>query len=480
MLAKYELVTRLRLMTVTTRTSIPPTAVALASVRRVAVVGGGASGAMTALNILRTAPECVTVTVYEASGEVGCGLAYATTDRRHLLNVPACNMSAFPDAPGDLLEWAAETGRELGPTDFLPRADYAIYLRDRLQAISGRCPGRLTTVTDAVVDIVPRQGRFDVRSRRGPQEAYDAVVLAYGNATPSRLAIGGEPLPSAPWHVANPWELSWVHGLAEDATVVLVGSGLTAVDMAITVLDDAPARRAVMVSRHGLLPEAHLAAPSRASSAGWTTPIPGGPLTADGLAELVTRQLWAAEDQGVDWRLVIDGLREPTQSIWARLDLEERRRFLERYARLWEVRRHRMAPGVAALVEGYRASGRLAVTAGGLRGVIDATERACVDLGARSLVADAVVNCTGPLGDVERTADPLLTALLGRGLIVPDDLHLGLACTPAGEVLDAQGRAVPGLFTVGPPRKGVLYETTAVPEIRVQALEVAGLVHVGG
>lgn len=435
------------------------------------MVGGGASGTLTALNVLRTSPAGVTVTVYEASGRVGRGLAYSTTDRRHLLNVPARNMSALPDAPTDLVDWAARTGRTLGPDDFLPRADYATYLGDRLAEARRRHPGRLTTVADTVVDLVPADGGLAVRTRTGDQQAYDAVVLAYGNAAPSWLAVAGEPLPEASWHIANPWDLAWVDTLEPDATVVIVGAGLTAVDTAITVLEDAPARRAVMVSRQGLLPRAHAAS----SSTGWVTPVPPGPLTADGLAALVGEQLRAARARGVDWRVVIDGLRGPTQSIWARLDLAERRRFLTRYARAWEVRRHRMAPAVAALIDGYRADGRLEILGGGLETVADDGGEVRVEAGGRRLRADAVVNCTGPLFDIERADNPLLAALRCRGLVASDPLHLGLACTPAGEVLGSDGRRVPGLFTVGPPRKGVLLETTAIPEIRVQAAEVAGL-----
>ncbi|MEX0426317.1 FAD/NAD(P)-binding protein [Nocardioides sp. DS6] len=471
-------------MTTLPRTSPPAADLGVDRSRRVAVIGGGASGTLTALNVLRAAPGHVGVTVFEASGRIGYGVAYATTDRRHLLNVPARNMSAFPDAPADLVEWARASGRDVDPADFLPRADYAVYLRDRLRAISRRHPGRLATVGEQVVDLEPLDGAFVVRTARGTQEAYDAVVLAYGNAAPSWLSVGGEPLPQAPWHVANPWDLSWITALPPDATVVIVGTGLTAVDTAISVLEDAPGRRAVMVSRHGLVPEAHAAPCSPAMSTGWVTPVPPGPLTADGIAALVAEQLRAAAARDVDWRVVVDGLRGPTQSIWGRLDLAERRRFLARYARRWEVRRHRMAPGVAALLDGYRAAGRLEILAGGLSAVacggaagVDGADGAAVqvEVGGRVVGADAVVNCTGPLIDVERADNPLLAALLRRGLVAPDPLRLGLSCTPAGEVLGRDGR-VPGLFTVGPPRKGVLFETTAIPEIRVQAAEVAGLV----
>ena len=437
--------------------------------RRVAVVGGGASGTLTALNLLRVGDA--SVTVYERSGRLGFGVAYSTTDPRHLLNVRASNMSAFPDLPGDLLEWAASEGIRLAPTDFLPRRDYARYLRARLGDVTAASGERLRVVGATVGDVRRTGSGFRVEAA-GTLEEYDAVVLAYGNAAPSALAISGEPLPAAPWHVADPWNLAWIDALAPDATVVLVGTGLTAVDTAITVLEDAPGRRVVMVSRHGLLPKPHIDDQSTA----WVSSVPAGPLTADGIASFVCDQLAAAARRGVDWHWVVDGLRAPTQSIWARLPVAERRVFLARHAREWEIRRHRMAPEIAARIAAHQSSGRLQILGGGLSDVTPAGDWVQVGVpGLGTVLADAIVNCTGPLADISRSGNPLLERLLERGLIRPDELRLGVDCTPSGEVLDASGGVVPGLLAVGPPRRGVLYETTAIPEIRAQAADVAML-----
>ncbi len=179
------------------------------------------------------------------------------------------------------------------------------------------------------------------------------MVLAHGNQRPAPLTLDGVPLPEARWHLPDPWDLDRLTALAPDAVVVLVGTGLTAVDAAITLLDDAPDRRVVMVSRHGLLPAAHI----EQNSTAWLSPVPSGPVTADQLAALLRDQIAAARRQGVDWRPVVDGLRAPTQGLWQRLDLDERRRFLASYAREWEVRRHRMATDVAARLDGYRDDG---------------------------------------------------------------------------------------------------------------------------
>jgi uncharacterized NAD(P)/FAD-binding protein YdhS len=85
-----------------------------------------------------------------------------------------------------------------------------------------------------------------------------------------------------------------------------------------------------------------------------------------------------------------------------------------------------------------------------------------------------VVNCTGPASDYRRMRDPLVLNLLGSGNGRSHPLGMGLAASPRGEILDAKGEPVPGLFALGPPLRGVLFECTAIPDIRKQAALLAG------
>ena len=429
-------------------------------VEHVAVVGGGASGVLTAFQLLRDPEEAVEVTVHEATGVLGRGIAYGTSDPRHLLNVRARHMSAYADVPSDLLDWTVRAGRCPDPLGFLPRMEYAAYLQDTLADVADH---RLTISAGRVEDIEQVPGGFALHTR-GRVTTAASVVLAYGNQAPGPVVVDGADLAQRPGYLGNPWDLAAIRALPGDATVAVVGTGLTAIDTVITLLEEAPRRRAVMVSRHGLLPQQHIEQQSTA----WVSDVPAGPLTADGIAAFVEGQVAAARSHGVDWRNVVDGLRPQTQSIWLRLPLAERQRFLATYARRWEVHRHRMAPEVADRIAGYRRDGRLTVLGGGPSEVAGQVDR-----------ADAVINCTGPLTDLARSEDPLLQALQRRGLVAPDPLRLGLDSTPTGEVIGADGAVVPGLFAVGPPRKGTLWESTAIPEIRTQAAEVARLVLTG-
>src|SRR6478609_8243693 len=234
-----------------TSTAPAPAPTQPATEHRVSIIGGGASGVLTAANLLADPDVRLRVTIHESAPVLGAGIAYGTTDPRHLLNVRARHMSAFPDTPSDLIDWYRATGRTIDPITFLPRREYAEYLRDRLSDVAD---DRLRVATGRVDDVVPTGSGYELVSGDAVPTEADAVVLAYGNAAPAPLAVDGDELPQASWHVDNPWDLTWIERLPADAVVVLVGSGLTAIDTAITVLEDSPDRRVVMVSRHGLLP----------------------------------------------------------------------------------------------------------------------------------------------------------------------------------------------------------------------------------
>src|SRR5271154_51744 len=102
--------------------------------RTVVIAGGGASGALTAANLLMRAPG-TRVIVLEPAERLGRGMAYSTTCPLHLLNVPAQKMSAFPDDPGHFLRWLHGNGfGHFDGTSFVPRMIYGDYLEATLEA----------------------------------------------------------------------------------------------------------------------------------------------------------------------------------------------------------------------------------------------------------------------------------------------------------------------------------------------------------
>lgn len=435
----------------------------------VAVIGAGASGTLTAAQLARSAARAdaaVEIILIDPS-PAGQGLAYSTTDPRHRLNVPAKAMSAWPDDPGHFLRWLRRhLAVDFPEGGFAPRVHYAQYLAGVLDQASVESPHvRIDHIRARATDLRSIGRRLRVSLDDGTSRPADAVVLAVGHDGPSTKWAPPE-LVRAPEFVADPWRAGPPTVRPGDE-VVLVGAGLTAVDMAQQWGREGV--RVHVVSRHGMLPLPHASVPR--------PPAPlsnaSAPTTLAELRHLVFDAIRAADG---DWRVAIDGLRPATGRLWRGLHPEARRAFLRSAVRRWDRVRHRVDPAVHAWVEQRRAEGSLVTHAGCVVGVERVAGRLHVSLSdGTSVPAEAVLNCTGTCTDVRTSDDPLVLNLLTQGFAQPGPLDLGFATDEDGRLVSASG-ARPSVWTVGPLRRGELWESTAVPEIRVQAAEAAAAV----
>lgn len=424
--------------------------------RHVAIVGAGFSGTLLAINLLRHGGPRATV-IERAAAQAGRGVAYSAAREDHLLNVRAGNMSALPDDRDHFVRWLAREG--LGDrTTFVPRRTYGRYLREMLEAARG---DRLTLIHGQAVGIDTRGDGACVRLDDGRQVDADVAVLALGNLPPHPPAgLDPEALPPG-CYVADPWAGDLAAG---DGDVVLLGSGLTAIDAALLLEGQGFAGNILALSRRGLSPRRHVDAP-----------VPAGlrERPAERLSTLVRAVRVRAA--AIGWRGSVDELRPVTQLMWGAADDATRARFLRHLRPWWDVHRHRLAPAVADRIDALVARGQLRFAAGKVVGVTDSAlhwrprgeERVVATRAAR------IVNCTGPQGDLLRSGEPLVRALLAMGTIRPDALRIGLDVDRQSRVVGAEGAVDERLYCIGPMTRGGLWEVVAVPDIRQQNWDLA-------
>ncbi|WP_326524497.1 FAD/NAD(P)-binding protein [Sphingomonas sp.] len=427
----------------------------------VVIIGGGFSGSLLAINLLRH--DGPRATLIDRSAAPGTGLAYGAAHHSHLLNVRAGNMSALPDDPGHLVRWLAARGHAEPATAFIPRLLYGDYLREQLDAAAAS--SRLDVVTGDVVDIdVHGAALADGRRIDG-----DAVALAVGNLPP-HTPDGIDPA-TLPDHryVGDPWTPDLTAGLDDRSTVLILGTGLTMVDVALKLEAEGYRGRIIALSRRGLLPRAH-AAPG----APWKRIDERPRLSPAALSQ-------AVRARGIDigWRNAVDELRPFTQAMWANATGDERARFLGHLRPWWDVHRHRLAPEVHARIEAMVARGQLQVVAGKIIAAEATQPGVRLNLRPRGSNANEIldltriINATGPQGDLARTDDPLLRRLHERGLVRPDAAHLGIDVDADTAVIGRDGHASDWLHALGPMTRGAFWEIVAVPDIRVQSWSLA-------
>lgn len=436
---------------------------------RLAIVGGGATGILAAAHLAqRFAGETVDMVVIDPdeSETLGRGLAYKTDDPRHLLNVRVANMSAFADRPDHLYDWLqARRGADCpSPFSFISRAVYGDYIADLARQTLAE--GRARRVRALCLDLEERDDH--VRLRLSSGEALDAEVVILATGHDAKPTLAG--LPAEP-----PWSAGTFAGLAADVPILIVGSGLTMVDMALSLDRRGQRGPITVVSRRGLLPSAHRQTSPRGFPAGV---IPFGAELSALLAWLRSQAArFAAE--GADWRAAIDALRPHTQRLWRAMSADQRRRFL-RHARVyWDVHRHRMAPEIEAALRPLIESGRLNIVAGRVVGARSDGADIEVDILRRGAGAAEtrrfarIIDCSGLAEEPLKCANPLLRALLARGAARPDVLGVGFDVAADFGLVGADGRVSQRVKALGPLARAAFWECIAIPDIRDQCAQLA-------
>jgi uncharacterized NAD(P)/FAD-binding protein YdhS len=440
----------------------------------VAVIGAGASGTLVAAQFKKLAPSCGRLALIGNQARPARGVAYETPYNANLLNVAARNMSAFPDDMCHFVRWLERHLPGSSAATFAPRMLYGNYLTSIFDE---------TINTSDQIDYFPATATGFTR-----EEDSWAIHLDNGISIETRsvvLALGNLMLPNDPIdfcevesnYYRNPWSPEIAKNLELDAPVLLIGTGLTMVDVALSLREAGHRGIIHAISRHGRLYQSHKPYQAR--------PLPELPEEFKSPVHVlrwIRQQAQLAEQTGSDWRAVIDSLRPHTGAIWRGWNQAERESFLRHARNLWDIHRHRMSPEVSdqlsILIEDRTLvihRGRLVSAApNGYNAIVAWEDTNTGEL--HTLNIARIINCAGPARDITRVQSSLVVDLLASGWIKPDPLQLGLETDPCGRLVGKNGNVAPGLYTLGPLRIASLWESIAIPEIRNQALDLTKLI----
>jgi uncharacterized NAD(P)/FAD-binding protein YdhS len=432
--------------------------------KSVVIVGGGFAGAALAYHLVRQ-PNAGPIVIIERGTQLGRGIAYGMDNPTLRLNVPAARMSLDPSQPDDFVSFA---GMQHEPDAFLPRALYGAYVHERLANAQRRQPDRLHVVRGEAVRI----DEVGVRLATGERVPGARVVLATGIA-PRRNVCS---LPDDP-RILDAWDESALARLPAAGRVLILGAGLSALDV-LGVLDAAGHRHEVVIlSRRGLLPRPHAATSgSFVIPAQLSTP----PNSLRALVRWARAVVQAAVASGSCWQHALDALRPMLPSLWQALSAHDRRRFVRLLRPYWEVLRHRAPIDTLERAEARRARGELSVLAG--RALDCSVGPAALEVTLRMRGGklrrerfDSIVRCWGPALELDPSGAPLIAGLLDQGLARYDCAHIGISTADHGRLVDATGLPSERLFALGQLCRATRWETTSVPEIARDALELAEL-----
>ncbi|SHJ55348.1 Uncharacterized NAD(P)/FAD-binding protein YdhS [Aureimonas altamirensis DSM 21988] len=450
--------------------------------RGVIIVGGGFSGAAIAYHLCRMPHLAgLPIRIVEPRAWLGCGLAYSATDPAHRINVPAARMSLLPDEPGHFQDWldAGAACRD-DPAACWPatgalfpqRGIFGRYVAEQLAPFVA--DGRVRHLRQWAVQASRDRDGWDVKLSDGSSARAELLILAATHprpGTPTPLAA----IAGAPAYVADPYAEGALDSIADDARILIVGSGLTAADMVATLDGRGHRGEILCLSRNGLRSRGHCV-----QTGTWTADFRAAAAQGAGpLVAAIRQEISRAAKAGAPWQWVMDHVRDSGPDLWTALAPAERIRLVRRLRAFWDVHRFRIAPQVEAVLDKRERAGtfrhvaaRLVASAATDDG-LEVRYRQRGESQMRTGLFDAVINTTGPShGDI-LSGEGLPARLAAAGLLRPDPTRLGIETDRSGRAIAADGRVQPDLLIGGPLARGTFGELMGLPEVSRYAKAVA-------
>ena len=441
--------------------------------KTIAIIGGGFSGTLTAILLLQKS-KAVKIKLINSGLPIAKGIAYSSISPEHLLNVPAGRMSAFSNIPDHFTNWLKTNNYkspEIGAS-FLPRFIYGKYITELFDSIKSN--ERFELIDSKATDVVKQADGYSVQLQNGNSVVADKIVLALGNFLPANPPINRITFFESKNYFQNPWAPAYLTNIDLKKDILLMGTGLTMVDCVLSLKKAGFAGKIIVASPRGYTPASH----------GKTDAYPDfySELKGLSLAEMfhiIRKHLKNAESKNISWRGVVDSLRPHVQEIWVNFSKKEKKQFISHVRHIWGIARHRLPMDTHKELFDLKNSGKLEIIGGRIidmqenEGCVSAIIRLRKSSEQKTLKVSRVINCTGPQTNYKDLQDELVMNLLSKEMILADELKMGIQTTLKGHVLKQNDQPSSDIYAIGSLLRGVLWETTAVPEICVQAESIA-------
>ncbi len=454
----------------------------------IVIVGAGFSGLMTVIHLLQNPSKDIFLSLVNPKNSFARGIAYQAISRHHLLNVPAGKMSCFPDVPNHFLDWLSQKepynalDRNLLATIFVPRNLYGDYLENTwAEILKNTSKEFLEIFDDEVVDIQELVGgQFQVCLKQGKTLQADKVVLAVGNEAPKNPPQLDANTLQSEMYFKNPWHKTSVAGVSHLQNILLIGNGLTMVDVVLALEEQGFKGKIYSISPNGfqILPHRHNGTP-------YTKLLAEIPENLDlNIIQwfcLFRKHIRFVRQFGISAEPVIDSIRSISPKIWQKLSLEDKKRFMRHLRHLWGVARHRLPVYVYDTMQEKQRKGSLQIISGKIRQAQVQDKQVKIVYWDKKeqkefeISVDRVINCTGPNTDISISENILIQNLYTKKMIEPDELSLGIRADEKGRII-SKNQTNENLFTLGASMRALLWESTAVPELREQAQNLANMI----
>lgn len=450
--------------------------------KRIVIIGGGLSGSLTALYLCQQKMDNFQIVIIEKSpSQLFKGLAYASDLQVQPLNVPASGMSLYINEPNHFYNWLQANGPKAGieqsditPDYFAPRQLFGTYLTENLNTQLQNCNAEIAIVHDEVINIQQEKDVYSISLDSGKTISCDKVVIASGNQDNHFPYPITNPVYINGNVITNPWQPAVLNNIPNEAPILIVGCGLTMVDVLINLRKNGHKGKLRIVSRHGLIPLPH----KMGEHWDLQNKIPEK-ISVTSLIKYIKSEVKLAAAKNIGWQSVIDAIRPYLPQWWNSLSLNDRIRLMEHMKPYWEIHRHRIPASTYAYLQNEIKSGGVAIYGGKIKSLAANQNGIAAAIQLRktseniSFDVQYLINCIGPLTNLKKSKHRLWQNLFEGEMADTDYFDLGVACTSKGNIINKSGLPDKNIFVIGNLRRGKEFESVAIREIRLQANDIA-------
>jgi uncharacterized NAD(P)/FAD-binding protein YdhS len=433
----------------------------------IGIIGGGISGTLSVLQIIKQSKKPLTIFWFDTQNKFCKGYAYNTFDEGHLLNVRASNMSIFPDEPNHFVNWLSVHHSKYLPKDFVSRKIFGDYVLHTFQSLKDS--NNLITIhqiAEEVKSMKKTDDCFEIKTHQNYQ--VQKIVLAFGNFLPAHPRSISKEYISSKNYFQNAFNVQLTNQIQQHNNITIIGSGLTMIDMIVSLSTFNYKGKINVISPHAYIPQAHQ-----------ENPLPPVDSFIDSkknyslseILSLVNKQIKKAKKDNLNLHSIIDSMRPFLQNLWLNFSLDEKNQFLRHLRHKWGVARHRAPSQSMTVFNTLKSSNQLQLIKGRIFDI--KLQSSGFDIlysnnqtEQQTLHTQLIINCTGPEADYSQLKSPFIQDVIKKQIISPDPIKYGINAQKDGYITK-------NIYTIGPPLKGILWESVAVPEIRVQAQELA-------
>ncbi len=454
--------------------------------KSIAIIGAGFSGTLTAIHLIRNLVEPIEIIIINEQETFNKGIAYNPYSKQHLLNVAASKMSAFSDQPDHFFQWVCNqseyTNKDKNSLEnsFLPRQLYGQYLVDiwseTIQSEQAK-KANIIVINSSVIDLDVDDHNASLTLSNQEKIHVDICIMANGNQVPRNPTIRNTNFFKSTNYFQNPWTINSVTNMGSSLPILIIGNGLTMVDTVLGLLEHNFENEIFSISPNGfnLLPS-----PGYVVQYTKFTEEISDQTTLLQIVQLFNKHRKILKRNGSTEESLITSLRPYSQKIWQQMSFQEKKLFMNRLRHIWGVARHRIPLQVYDKIQKLLIDRKLHIYAGKIVDISEDNQKISVEFYNKKqqknekIIVSRVINCTGPETDFIQSEDHFLKKCMFKGIVSQDKLKLGInADTSTFQVQDSKGNLHTNLFTIGPNLRGMLWETTAVNELRQQAETVA-------